>query len=210
MDLIRRIAVENQTQFLLAQRLMHGPSIIITRGVVYVTLGGRTSVLTKGGLSSRKHGYVGLLYAEESWGVVRHITVTQHAEQILFIPHKKRMNLSNGHFQLQDVNYDSFLQAHDQGTMVTTPRKERISLSCTFGDLPQGRYEMTFRVKTNPSRSAQLEIMPYGGVLRVRWLGGAAVATLVGKVEKRKWTLLGACSDYTIDELLYYSLRFVD
>lgn len=110
--------MENQMQFLLAQRLSNGPSIIIVRGMAYVTLGGRTTILTKDGLTSRKHGFVQLLYAEDSWGVVQHLTVKRGVSHILFIPPKKRMNLSNGYFALVDVNYESFVQAHDQGTML--------------------------------------------------------------------------------------------
>ncbi len=108
---------QEKAQFLLARRLSNGPSIIIVRGVAYITIGGRTSVLTKSGHNSQKHGFVFLLYAEESWGVLGHNTVNAR-EHIFFIPPKKRINVSNGRFELMDVNYDSFVQAHDQGTML--------------------------------------------------------------------------------------------
>ena len=203
--------MENKTQFLLAQRLWHGPSIIIIRGIAYVTLGGRTSILTKDGLSSKKHGFVQLLYAEESWGVVQHLTATRGARHILFIPPQKRMNVSNGSFELMDVNYASFVQAHDLGIMVTQTRMvQNIDSNCTFGNLPNGRYETTFRDKTNPSRSAHLEIMPYGGILRVRWLGGAAVMSLSGQLKTHWWTSLAAHTDESVEELLYSSLQFVN
>ncbi|MFA6269733.1 MAG: hypothetical protein WC657_00810 [Candidatus Paceibacterota bacterium] len=127
---------EDRKKFLLDQRLANGLSLIVVCSTVYATLGGKTHILTnRNGIISKKHGSIDLRYAEDSWGVVRHRTVSRCATQILFIPPKKRMNVSNGAFKVMDVNYQSFVEAHHAG-IITNPQdktgKDRVEFGHKF------------------------------------------------------------------------------
>lgn len=91
-----------------------------------------------------------------------------------------------------------------------TSRIRRVDSNCALGDLPPGRYETTFTNKRDPERSAQLELQPYDGKLRVRWLGGQRVESDTGMLEKHRWTFLSGDSSKPVEELLYEKLKFLD
>jgi len=105
------------------------PSFIVVRGVVYVTIGGTTTVVPPQGVGYSKHGMFQVAYAEDSWAVIKHLTVNCH-EIILFIPPRHRFCVSNGKFTSYTVNYQSFVDTHDAGILVT--RRNRIEYGRQF------------------------------------------------------------------------------
>ncbi len=77
--------------------------------------------------------------------------------------------------------------------------------SLTFAELQPGRYETIFQ---DGFRSARLEIQPYGGLLRVRFIRGLFMKSKTGTLETHKWTILSCAPDKKVEELLHEELQF--
>lgn len=96
------------------------PSFIVVEGIVYMTVGGRTSVLLEEGVQYSKHGTFHIEHAKGSWAVLQHFTRGGY-EKTIFIPPRYRLYASNGTFLSEPVNYESFLVAHKRG-FLESPR----------------------------------------------------------------------------------------
>lgn len=56
----------------------------------------------------KKHGSFTVEYAGTSYAIIHHTTVRDEVRKV-FIPPQKRLWLSNGHYELWSVDYQSFL-----------------------------------------------------------------------------------------------------
>jgi hypothetical protein len=84
------------------------PSFLVIHGRVHWSQGGVEGILAVGqAITYKKHGSFSVEYVGVSYAIIHHTTVRGEVRKI-FIPPQKRLWLSNGHYELWDVNYQSF------------------------------------------------------------------------------------------------------
>lgn len=110
----------------LHRKLGNAPSFLVVRGNVFVTMAGQTSILPKEGRSWKNHGKFIPLYVEDNFALIDHY-LTRGERMPLFIPPYRRMNASNGQFVFMTVNYDSFVFAFDNHTLVTRHNRKEFN-----------------------------------------------------------------------------------
>ena len=85
------------------------PTFLVVRSIVHFDLGGFSGRLGVGQSQQwNKHGLFRVEYAEDSYAIIHHETVSGWVKKI-FIPPKMRAWISNGRWTFGEVNYQSFL-----------------------------------------------------------------------------------------------------
>lgn len=94
----------------------HCPSFIVVRGVIQYGLGGFNGILEPGqSIHYKKHGWFGYAFAKHDWGVIEHMQMaTGGTKRPILIPPQKRVYIHRGQWRLLDVNYQSYLDSHEQ------------------------------------------------------------------------------------------------
>ncbi|MFZ2522625.1 MAG: hypothetical protein WAX44_03900 [Minisyncoccia bacterium] len=87
-------------------------TFLVIRGHVHWSQGGSMEGILRVGqtIAYKKHGTFSVEYAGRSYAIIHHTTVRGEVRKV-FIPPQKRLWLSDGHYEIWDVNYQSFLDA---------------------------------------------------------------------------------------------------